>query len=140
MHIPLTRNEIAGFLEINTMQVDLLSATGRLQKSLSCPLRISTEFTYSTVYDVLEFALSAGHLPVTLARETAALWVAQMAEADEWDTYVRASTVRRIEMLIELARDDGLDVMTPNHEKVATSLILSQMALISSASEIKAVS
>ena len=66
MHIPMAREEIARFLEIGADAVDSLWASGKLQKTLHCPFRRFADLNYSTVYDVLEYALASGDLPVRL--------------------------------------------------------------------------
>lgn len=130
MHIPLTRDEIAVFLELAPQQVDLLWRRRFLQRSLSCAHRPVAALSYSTVYDVLEYALAAGVLSVRLSKEVAALWVAQLAEADEWDQFAGQSMTRRIWMMMEMARDDGLADMTEAPVRVAREVLLTQARLV----------
>ena len=130
MHIPLTKYEIAAFLEIGSHDVELLWRTGVLERSLHCAYRPVPELSSSTVYDVLEYALAAGVLPATVSRELAALWVAQLAEADEWDAYQRAEFGERMSMMLTMAEDDGLAAMTPEAWKVAATLVAAQIGLV----------
>ena len=131
MHIPLTKHEIATFLEIGPHEVELLWRTGVLERSLHCAYRPVPELSSSTVYDVLEYALAAGALPVTVSRELAALWVAQLAEADEWEAYQDAAFGQRMSMMLAVAEDDGLAAMTPEAWKVAATVVAAQMGLLS---------
>lgn len=95
MHFPLSRDEIASFLELAPSQVDTLWRRDFLQRSLHCPHRPVASLSHSTIYDVLEFALAAGVLPVRLSKECAALWIAQLAESDEWDVFACAPMSRK---------------------------------------------
>ena len=130
MHIPMTCDEIAGFLEVKKMKVELLWRSGLLQRSFQCAYRPAPEFGYSTVYDVLEYALAAGVLPVTLTKEIAALWVAQLAEADEWDVYSAEALEGRITLMMELSIVDGLSEMTDEPCKVAAVIVAAQTGLV----------
>lgn len=130
MHIPLTKDEIARFLELAPQQVDQLWQRGFLQRSLTCAYRPVSGLSYSTVYDVLEFALAAGVLSVRLSKEVAALWVAQLAEADEWDQFVGQPMTKRILMMVDMAAEDGLAKMTDAPLRVAREVLLAQSDLV----------
>lgn len=130
MHIPLSRDEIATFLEVAPVQVDQLWHRHFLQRTLHCPFRPITALSYSSVYDVLEYALVSGVLPVRLSRELAALWVAQLAEADEWDLFSGGGLERKISVMIDLAKEDGLASMTDNCPKVAFEVVATQSRLL----------
>ena len=129
MHIPMVRDEIASFLEVKGNQVDILWSTGKLQKTLHCPYRPIQDLSHSTIYDVLEYALTSGDLPVSLPREIAALWVAQLAEANEWEGYASAPLQEQVEALLLSAKADNLTNMTLDPAKVAYVAVLTQAAL-----------
>ncbi|WP_299283308.1 hypothetical protein [uncultured Tateyamaria sp.] len=129
MHIPLSRDEIAAFLQVAPVQLDLLWRRGLLQRSLHCTHRPIAALSYSTIYDVLEFALAAGVLPVRLSKECAALWVAQLAEADELDEFEHASTNRRTALMMEAAIDDGLAAITRDPMHVVHVILATQAIL-----------
>ena len=130
MHIPMTRDEVAAFLEVCPSEVELLWQTGLLQRSLSCSDRPVASLNYSTVYDVLEYALAAGVLPVKLSKELSALWVLQLAEADAWDRFASSDFGMRVCMMVETAVDDGLSEMTPEPGKVAAVVVATRFALL----------
>lgn len=117
MHIPLSRDEIAAFLEVAPTQVDQLWRRDLLQRSLHCTHRPVASLSYSTIYDVLEFALAAGVLPVRLSKECAALWIAQLAEADEWEEFECSPCARKAALMMHTAMEDGLADITekPTH-------------------------
>ena len=75
MHIPMTCEEIAVFLECETKEIQDLWDNGKLLKTQSCPYRKTNAQNQSTIYDVLEYTLSSSDLPVQLSREEAALWI-----------------------------------------------------------------
>lgn len=130
MHIPLSRDEIASFLELAPSQVDVLWRRNLLQRSLHCPHRPITSLSYSTIYDVLEFALAAGVLPARLTKECAALWIAQLAEADEWDVFAGAPMSRKASLMMEISADDGLAEMTGHPAHVVHVILSSQARLL----------
>lgn len=130
MQIPMTQHEIASFLEVPVTKVHFLWRIGRLEQSFHDTRHPAQELGHSTVYDVLEYALVAGALPVTLTKELAALWVAQLAEADTCQDY-RAETLEgRICLTMEMAVQDGLADMTDEPAKVAAVVVATQAGLI----------
>ena len=129
MHIPMAREEIACFLEIGADVVDSLWASGELQKTLHCPFRPFADLNYSTAYDVLEYALSSGNLPVRLPKDVAALWVALLAEANESEDYEEARWQRQVELLLDMATEDRLAIITTGAVKVACVVVLAQATL-----------
>lgn len=137
MHIPLSRDEIATFFEIAPKQVDLLWRREFLQRSLHCIYRPVASLSYSTIYDVLEYALTAGVLPIKLSKECAALWVSQLAELDEWDQFEDASIVQKAMLMTESATDDGLANMTKDPLRVARVILITQALLLELCSDLK---
>ena len=137
MHIPLSRDEIAVFFEISPEQVDLLWRGEFLQRSLHCTYRPVASLNYSTIYDVLEYALTAGILPVKLSKECAALWVFQLAELDEWDVFESALIAQKAMLMMESAMDDGLVDMTKDPLQVARVILNTQVLLIGLCSDLK---
>lgn len=129
MHVPLSREEIADFLDVSATQVEQLWKTDTLKKSLQCPLRTVQELRYSSVYDVMEYALAARVLPVSLTPKLAALWVLQLAEADDLEEFEAASWAKRTEDLLEMAVFEGFAKMTPDPAHVARVVISTQAAL-----------
>lgn len=130
MHIPLTQDEIATFLYITPAQVQLLWRSRLLDRSLHCAERPLAPLGYSTIYDVIEYALTAGVLPVTLSRELAALWIAQLAELDEWEDAQSCSVARRTSLMLRAALDDGLAHMTDHPAKVVSAILDAQSILL----------
>lgn len=137
MHIPLSRDEIASFLEIAPEQVELLWRRGFLIRSLHCSHRPVASLSYSTVYDVLEYALAAGVLPVRLSKECAALWIAQLAEADDWDAFEPAPVTRKTFLMMQCATDDGLVDMTENPLRVVKVILATQSILLKVCSDFR---
>ena len=129
MHTPMTKEEVACFLELPPSQVEQLWRLGDLQRSLHHPNRPIPELSQSSVYDVLEYALVSGDLPVKLTRELAALWVASLAEADEWEDFSGASWDLQTVMLVRAAQDDGLDCMTVDPELTSIVILSSREVL-----------
>jgi len=140
MHIPLSRDEIAFFFAIAPAQVDLLWHQDLLKRSLYCVYRPVRSLSYSTIYDVLEFALTAGFLPVRLSKECAALWVSQLAELDEWDIFGSALGAQKALHMMETATDDGLATMTEDPLRVTRVILATQALLIELCSDLKVAS
>ncbi|GGX63413.1 hypothetical protein GCM10007385_35690 [Tateyamaria omphalii] len=130
MHIPLTQDEIANFLKITPTQVQTLWHHCLLDRSLHCAERPLAPLGYSTIYDVIEYALVAGVLPLTLTRELAALWIAQLAELDEWDEAQPCSNARKSSLMLSAAIDDGLADMTDKPAKVVSTILDAQAVLV----------
>jgi len=137
MHIPLSRDEIAGFLEVAPAQVDQLWRRDLLQRSLHCTHRPVSSLSNSTIYDVLEFALAAGVLPVRLSKECAALWIAQLAEADEWDVFECSPLARKASLMMHVAMDDGLADMTEKPMIVIRVILTTQVLLLEVCSDMR---
>ena len=136
MHIPMAREEIARFLDNGADAVDSLWASGKLQKTLHCPFRPFADLNYSTVYDVLEYALASGDLPVRLPKDVAALWVALLAEANESEGYEEARWQRQVELLLDMATEDQLTIITTGAPKVASVVVLTQGTLADTCSHL----
>ena len=85
---------------------------------------------HSTIYDVLEYALKAGALPVRLSKECAALWVFQLAELDEWELFEKELITQKSVLLLESAMDDGLAEMTKDPLRVARIILAAQALLL----------
>ncbi|WP_299734016.1 hypothetical protein [uncultured Tateyamaria sp.] len=137
MHIPLSRDEIAAFLEVAPKQVDLLWSRELLQRSLHCTHRPVASLSYSTIYDILEYALAAGVLPVRLSRECAALWISQLAELDEWDVFESSSIAQKTKLMMESAIDDGLAEKSGDPLGVVYVILNAQTLLFELCSELK---
>lgn len=137
MHIPLSRDEIAAFFEIAPKQVDALWHKEFLQRSLHCAYRPVASLSYSTIYDVLEFALTAGVLPVRLSRDCAALWISELAELDEWDVFERASIAQKSDLMLATAMQEGLTDMTKDPSRVAGVILCTQALLLELCSDLK---
>jgi len=125
----MAREEIACFLEISADAIESLWTSGKLQKTLHCPYRPIAVLNYSTVYDVLEYALASGDLPVCLPNDIAALWVALLAEANELEEYEEARWQRQVELLLDMATEDRLAIATIGAAKVACVVVLAQATL-----------
>lgn len=137
MHIPLSRDEIAAFFQIAPNQVDVLWHREFLQRSLQCVYRPVASLSYSTIYDVLEYALAAGVLPVTLSKECAALWVSELAELDEWDVFEKASIAEKTMLMMESAMDEGLADVTTDPMRVTRAILTTQGVLLEVCSDLE---
>ncbi|WP_299751786.1 hypothetical protein [uncultured Tateyamaria sp.] len=125
----MDRKEIAQFLQVPPARVDQLWTSGELQKTLYCPTRPIPTLSHSTIYDVLEYALTSPCLPVQLTKEVAALWIAYLAEADGWDDFKNAPWHLRTTMLLDLATEQGLTQMTNEPQKTALTVVATREAL-----------
>lgn len=130
MHFPMSRSEIGLFLGIRPSQVEALWASGHLKKSLSCPYRLVEALNYSTVYDVLEFALTLHGFAQSIPKDVAVCWVELLAEVEEWDDFTESSFEKRIKILLAAAVDAGLTDLTSESRAMAGALIFLQDALM----------
>lgn len=73
----------------------------------------------------------SGRLPFQLPGGLAALWIALLAEANEWDEYSVASLDKKILMILDAASEDGVAQMTEEPAWVATVLAGTHTALVS---------
>lgn len=129
MHLPVAREEIAHFLEINPTGVDQLWHSKRLQRTISCPYRDSPLLNWSSQYDVLEYALVSDDLPVRLSKEGAALWILILAEADEDEAFRNFTLEGQIDHLVSMAFQDGFATDVSTCVRIATTIFASRFAL-----------
>ena len=129
MHIPVAREEVAQFLETCPMFVDELWRAGRLQRTIGCPYRCNPSLNWSSQYDVLEYALASGDLPVKLTKEEAALWICNLAEVDESGRLEVHSLEGHVSALISMASEDGLSFDVETSARIATTIFVSRHAL-----------
>ena len=123
MHFPMSRIEVSTYLRVEETEVERLWKTGALARSVDHPLRVIQELASSSPFDVLEFALSSGHLTITLSVEQSALWITELAELME---YERASTGSRnslIDSLMHAAQFEGIPKSIHNCEIVANVVV-----------------
>lgn len=130
MHVPLTREEVATFLEISVLSVERLWRNGELDRTVYHGTRCSSLLAHSSPYDVLEYALASGILPVMLSRSSSALWLANLAEADEIEGFSTLAWDEQVRYLVWMADEDGLAMITPYPEKTAAVIILSREAIV----------
>ncbi|MDG1183070.1 MAG: hypothetical protein P8N30_10215 [Tateyamaria sp.] len=135
MHIPMTCEEIAVFLECETKEIQDLWDNGKLLKTQSCPYRKTNAQNQSTIYDVLEYTLSSSDLPVQLSREEAALWIFTLAEADEWDEYLKMTMHQKVEALMHLTDELTFIKNDQNSAKVSFTILIAQKVLSDICSE-----
>ena len=119
MSTPLSRNEIATLLDCNGAFVEDLWAKGILRRSVENDSRPLEDLRHSDSYDVLEYLLTTGQLHVTLSKELAALWVANLAEVLEWKGIENAALSDITKILYDYALDDNLCEMDNYPDKTA---------------------
>lgn len=129
MHIPMSRDEIAQFLEILPAEVDHLWRKGRLQRTIACPYRDNPLLNWSSQYDVLEYALVSGDLPQKLSKEYAALWICNLAEADQDDDFESYGFDEQVQSLLLMALEDGLSSDVKTGVLIATIILVSRFGL-----------
>lgn len=129
MHIPMPKAGIAEFLEVGHDDVEQFWKNNLLQRSCPCAAADCFSEGCSSTYDVLEFALSSGDLPVVLSRELAALWVFQLAEADEDHDFASSGFGEKFDALRRTAEFEGLLDITVQPPLVVTTLLASQIVL-----------
>lgn len=108
MHLPLSRKEIADFLERSIYSVELAWWDGRLQKTLFAEDRLSHCLAQSTIFDVIEFRLNYGQNRHPISREHSAIWVSYLCELSELETWPQMSVEDRKSYVLRYAIDDGL--------------------------------
>lgn len=69
-------------------------------------------------------------LPVTLTKEVAALWIAQLAEADEFEDFAERTIVGKIFVLMDMSIEEGLTEITHERGKVAAIILAAQAQLV----------
>ncbi|WP_300038508.1 hypothetical protein [uncultured Roseobacter sp.] len=105
MHVPLSRNEIASFLKIDEPLVEKLWLSGSLRRSLSNDLRANTALAQSSMFDVLELALSSGLLGVKVSKQDAETWTELLCRACDWGDWYQWSAKQKIDCLTDYAFD-----------------------------------
>lgn len=130
MHYPMSRSEIATFLGVSASHVELFWRSGQLRKSLSCPYRPVEALNYSSVYDVLECALTLRASGTSLPTDVAAVWIELMAEADDYGEAATHSMAKRSDHLLGAAIDVGIADLSPDPGAIARDLVFQQNALM----------
>lgn len=136
VHIPMSCEEIAGFLTITPKQVAILWRSDALKRTIFHEERLTSALARSSIYDVIECALGHGHLPVTMNRADAALWVECLSELSEWESWHTWNFAERSAQLLAEACAEGL--CQPNDEagaKAALAVVLTQSTLQSICSD-----
>ncbi|MEM9576169.1 MAG: hypothetical protein AAF999_04045 [Pseudomonadota bacterium] len=127
----MSREEIACFLGVTTQRVEEAWRRNDLQRTLFREERKVAALAHSTVFDIIEFALAHGFLPVKLSREHAALWVTYLCEASEWPNWAKWGTSERAAQLLAAAMHDGVCGQDTEEEaKIALTIILTQIGLL----------
>ena len=84
---------------------------------------------------MLEYTLSSSDLPVQLSREEAALWIFTLAEADEWDEYLKMTMHQKVEALMHLTDELTFIKNDQNSAKVSFTILIAQKVLSDICSE-----
>ncbi len=127
----MSRSEIAGFLDVPLDKVDALWRDNSLQRTIYSEGRLIPELQHSSIYDVLELALTSGALPVCLSREHAALWVLYLCETVEREDWHSWPLPRQATYLCAVAAADGLiDRGAGEHLHVARTIFETHAKLV----------
>jgi len=135
MHLPMSNAEIACFLQVPIWAIEGLIQSNRLSRTIGCPYRPLEALNWSSVYDVLEFSLTCGCLPITVTREVAALWVFALAEADEFDGFESNAFDEQTDTLANTALTDGLASDKPSAVQFAELILETRLTLLEICSE-----
>jgi hypothetical protein len=84
----------------------------------------------SSIFDVLEYAMSSGDLPICVPPTEAAIWVLYLCEVceEEWD---ELDVEERIANVLTVSIEDGLNVTVDTRATLtATTLILAHQTLL----------
>jgi hypothetical protein len=136
MHVPMARDEIAKFLETTSANIERVWLNGSLKRSVGDEIRTYSGLARSSIFDVLEYAMSSGDLPAQISPSEAAMWVLYLCEACEWDEWSELSVTKRIENILAISIEDGLIVAEdPQAAITATSLILAHQTLLNICSQ-----
>lgn len=140
MHLPMTPKEIADFLEIQITAVFDLIEAGKLRRTICCPYRHDAALNWSSVYDVLEYALTCGRLSFRLTPELASAWVFLLAEADELACFEQLSTSDQAAMLLEMKYLSDLQPTNDSELSIAYLLLCtrSELMVVCSDAELQA--
>lgn len=130
MHLPMSRSEIAEFLNVSSADVELFWQSGQLRRSLCCPCRPISSLNYSTVYDVLECTLTLHKHPFNLSKDSATRWIELLAETDDLHSFENASAQKRTTRLADAAMATGLAAVPRKCAAIAKILICEQAALV----------
>ncbi len=131
MHIPLTRHEIADFLETTSVEVEHLWASGKLKRSQYNDIRPIAALAQSSIFDVAEYTLASDHLFLSLAPAEAAMWtlyLCELCECEDWDEWTQQD---RAENILACAADDGLaNIEDMNAARTAATVIMTHTTLM----------
>jgi hypothetical protein len=131
MHVPMARDEIAEFLETNPTNIEQIWSDGSLKRSISNEIRMYSGLTQSSIFDVLEYAMSSGDLPICVSPTEAAMWVLYLCEACEENEWNELGFEERTANILAVSIEDGLSVTADTRAALtATTLILAHQTLL----------
>lgn len=131
MHVPMSRSEIAMFLETTQQNVEQAWQSNALKRTVFHEERLTTELAQSSIFDVLEYALAHDALPVRLSKHEAAMWVLCLCEACEWEDWSDWQVAERASQLMAFAADEGIaPVDAQLSAKIAMTVIVTQGSLL----------
>lgn len=81
MTYPLTRGEISQILMIDENQVGELWDSGKLKRSIENERRPLSYFRLSDTFDLVEYMLSNGNLPIRVSEKESSYWIDSISEA-----------------------------------------------------------
>lgn len=131
MHIPMSRTEIANFLEQTPDDVERAWSSNALQRTVYHEERLSHDLAQSSIFDVLEYALAHGTFPMQLSKEHTSLWILYLCEAAAWEDWADWSVSERAAQLFSFAISEGLCDGREENAKVALTLVVAQIGLLS---------
>lgn len=108
MIIPLTESEIAEYLDISEECVRTLWKSGLLKRTVSCADRMSKAIMHSSPYDVIEYALASGSLPIELHADHAELWTLKLADAVDGGNFLDNDLAVQSSLLMDQLLASGL--------------------------------
>lgn len=131
MHVPMSREEIAQFLEVSEKQIEKYWEQNQLRRTVYNSARLNSSLAQSSTFDVIELGLVTGAIKPQLSKENAALWVTYLCEACESSNWEAADMQERTLAVFAIACDEGL-CGSQDHSaiRIALTMILSLSALI----------
>lgn len=131
VHVPMSREEIAQFLEVSEKEIEVYWQQNQLRRTVYNSARLNSSLAQSSTFDVIELGLVTGALEAQLSKEHAALWVTYLCEACESSTWEAADVEERTLAVFAIACDEGLCVsQDQNAMRIALTMILSLSALV----------
>jgi hypothetical protein len=136
MLFPLTRREIAKFLEVDGEFVEEIWRARLLKRSLYNHHRFSEDLAASSIFDLIEFKITLDPTLNNLEPAEAKAWVDCLAYSSEAENWLSLDFEERCFSVLEFADDECL-ISKDNHAaaKIVCALIAAQKTLLDFVSE-----